>query len=75
MAKAIYLLQVETNALFGYNPDFAKMPGMVVYDPEIHGYRKEVAHVLGLEEPKAASPKKAEPRVSRLVLDEDGLAE
>jgi len=70
-----YLLQVTTGALFGYTEQWAKLPEFIPYDPEVHGYREEVAHVLGLTPPKATLPKDAEPRVSRLVIEDDEPAE
>lgn len=42
--------------IFPFLAAWLSIPGMVEYDPAIHGYRKEVAHALGLEEPVASAP-------------------
>lgn len=65
MSKPQYILRVEDGELFGYYEPWLKMPGFVVYDPEKHGYRAEVAKQLGLDEPKQSTPapvKPAEPK-------------
>lgn len=49
---AKYIIRMSDGELFGYYEPWLKQPGFVLYDPAIHGYRKEVAHVLGLVEPK-----------------------
>lgn len=76
MAATGYLLHLKTGELFGYTEQWANMTDTFIpYDPDVHGIREEVAHVLGLRNPKAAIPRKAEPRVSRLVIEDDEPAQ
>lgn len=73
MTKARYILRVEDGELFGWNPDWLKLGGMVEYDPAVHGYRSEVAAQMGLVAPepqKAAAPKRdtaAEPQAGAVA--------
>jgi hypothetical protein len=60
MAKARYIIRLSDGELFGWNPDWLKLSGMIEYDPSVHGYRAEIAHTLGLEMPempRAVAPK------------------
>lgn len=48
---AKYIIRMSDGELFGYYEPWLKQPGFVLYDPAVHGFRREVAHVLGLTEP------------------------
>lgn len=49
--------------LFPWNPEWLKIPGMVEYDPAIHGYREEVARQMGLAAPTVTAPPAVEAAV------------
>jgi hypothetical protein len=51
MANARYILRVSDGRLFGFCDEWLKLPGMMEYNPEVHGYRAEVAVQLGLVAP------------------------
>lgn len=56
MYKARYIIRITDGELFGWNPDYLKLPGMVEYNPALHGYRSEVAAQMGLADPSQAVP-------------------
>lgn len=51
MANARYIIRMEDQALFPWFQEWLKIPGMVEYDPDVHGYRSEVAAQMGLPTP------------------------
>lgn len=51
MTQARYIIRIADGELFPFLKDWLKIPGMVEYDPAIHGYRKEVAAQMGLPDP------------------------
>ena len=72
-----YLFKIETGEVFGWSDIWAKYPGFVEYDPEKHGYRPELAHVIGPDKKAASKPeagkkgaKQAEPPASQKDTDD-----
>lgn len=49
--KARYIIRMADGELFPFYAEWLKIPGMVEYDPAIHGHREEVARQMGLVTP------------------------
>ena len=47
----LFRSRVADGEIFPFYDQWLKQPGMVEYDPAVHGYREEVAAALGLEAP------------------------
>lgn len=76
---ARYILKIETGELFGWYEPWLKIPGMVQYDPDKHGYRAEVAESLKLVEPVQSKPapvaKPAEPVADSVAVSATTVTE
>jgi hypothetical protein len=51
MKKQRYIIRMADGEMFPFLEAWLKIPGMVEYDPAIHGYRAEAAKGMGLVEP------------------------